>query len=256
MDGAVRRLPAADWTGRVLGRGDSPVPPVRADGGGTGAGLRRPVLPAGVAARPCADRVSVEPGRGQLEGRLGRVAVRRRGRRLWPQPGDGGGGLGLRTAGRSGAAQGPHRRGCSRRPGAGGPDRGRNDAVVRGPPRPDRHGGADRPGRRAAGVQMDPRGLSRHRRPLCESDGASRRGGAGRDHLAGGGPAGLGQSGVRPRLARRRRHRAGGASGPDPDPRPRPGRGRSRRAGGGPLLQQPAGPVRRGRRGSQDHRRL
>ena len=56
-----------------------------AAGAAAGAGLRRSLLPAGMAARPCADRLPLGPGRRKLAGRIGDLPGGRPGRRLWPE---------------------------------------------------------------------------------------------------------------------------------------------------------------------------
>ena len=256
MDGPVRGQSAAHWSGTVLGHGDGPVSVDHASRRQAGAGLRRPVLPAGMAAGPCADRLPVEPRRGQLEGRVGGIAVRGRGRRLWPRFPHGGGFGGVRTLAGGRPAQEPHRRGGSGGAGACRPGDRRERPPVTGAARIHRHRGAYRPGRCAPGIEMDPGGLSRDRRPLRQSDRPARRGGSGPDHLARRGAAGLGQSGVCARLAGRGGYRPRRPAGAEPDHGAGARGSRSRRSRGRALLQQSVRADGRGCRRSSHHRHL
>src|SRR3989344_2100390 len=89
LDGALRRQPAARRDRPVLGGRLRPLSPARTRRGGPGPAVRRPVLRRRMAARPLADRLSLEPGGRDLAGGRRHVAVRFGGRRLWAELGHG-----------------------------------------------------------------------------------------------------------------------------------------------------------------------
>ncbi|MNE32984.1 hypothetical protein D3C80_1266240 [compost metagenome] len=238
MDGALRRQPAAHGAGAVLRHGDGPLSPLRtARRRAAGAAVRRPVRPAGMVARPCPDRIPLEPDGGGLAGGVGHVAVRLGRGRLWPWADDAGGRVGARASGghrRASSASDCRRAG---RGGAGRPVRLWNPAPVVGPARGRPDPGASGPGRHPAGIQVEPGGLSGHRRSLCGPDGAAGGGPARRGGLARRRPARHGQRRVQ--LVRRPSHRRRASDGSDPADGHQPRRGRPDRRGRRPLLQQP-----------------
>uniref|UniRef100_A0A0N5A6E9 LigA n=1 Tax=Parastrongyloides trichosuri TaxID=131310 RepID=A0A0N5A6E9_PARTI len=223
LDGALCGQPAAGGHGAVLGPGDHGLSPAQSGRRAARPAVRGPVRPSGMDARPCADRLSVEPGGRELGGRIGHVAVRLDRRGLWAGADHGGGGQRLGAPDRRRAATTAPDRGGAGRVDPGRPVRLRRCAPVLGAGGGDPDPGAPGPGRHRPRLQVEPGGLSRHPGPVSGVDRSARR-----------------------RPARRDR--------PDPAGGPEPGRAGPERRDRRPLLQQPVRPARRRRRGGAAHR--
>ncbi len=152
VDGAVCGQSAAGGHGAVLGAGDDGLSLAPSGRSAARAVVRRPVRPAGVDARPCADRLSVESSRRRLGGRVGHVAVRLGRRGIWAGVDHGGVGQRFGAAGRRRAASPASDRGGAGRVDAGRSVRLRSRAPVLGAGCRDADPGAAGSGRYSAGL--------------------------------------------------------------------------------------------------------